>query len=100
MSDVPNYWWNNTIPEEPATITEQTLRDAMAAMENEANVVAERRAQRSIALAAWWKAQPEAVRESKAGQMALAYAEQDFPMNGATYRRLEAAITELGGTMP
>lgn len=100
MSDAPNHWWNSTIPEEPAVITEQTLRDAITKMRDEQNVVAEQRAARGVALAEWWRSQPEAVRESEAGMSVYMVASMGHAIHPAVYERLAAAITELGGTMP
>lgn len=93
-------YWDNTVPEEPVTLTDEMLRTAIAKSREQRNIVAEQGAARSVGLAEWWRSQPEAVRESDAGMTVYTVASMGHPIHPAVYERLAAAIHELGGTMP
>lgn len=93
------YWWKS-VTEASAPLTEQALRDTFAKIENERNTVAEERAQRYSALAEWWKAQPEEVRQSEAGEAVYTIVAFGQLIHPVAYDRLASAIHELGGTMP
>lgn len=96
MSD----YWSSSVSEASTQLTEKMLRDLIAKIEKERNVVAEERARRGLSVTEWWRAQPEEVRESEVGVAVFTAASAGVFLHPVTYERLAAAIHELGGTMP